>query len=379
MSKNSINARCSLTQRGALIMGAGLVFVLIGLSRGDGVLSALGLAAFILLSVAYFLAKNNNKGMLVKCQAAHQVYAGNRFPVRVTIENHRRFVDAFTIQVTIFLPGSGECKLAAPWIAANSAADVDAFFPLEKRGHSRTLPITLRSAFPLGLWESVNSLEVAHELIVYPRPLRMASLQLTGMLHDATPSAGSTFGTMHGEIRGLRPWRAGDSFKMIHAAASARSFARGAGLIVAEADPPGFYPKKIAVLFHSYASDRAMIRPEHFEKALSMACGSLRYLLAQAIPTEWVADFDGWLTHQCDNRLQLAGILELLAGAKRSKHTELHELTRACAMIDSDATLLIISDMPISLWQHAVPQRTIKPVIIPVTAIGGNHLTKKSA
>jgi hypothetical protein len=48
-------------------------------------------------------------------------------------------------------------------------------------------------------------------------------------------------------------------------------------------------------------------------------------------------------------------------------------------MIDSDATLLIISDMPISLWQHAVPQRTIKPVIIPVTAIGGNHLTKKSA
>ena len=360
-------------------MGAGLVFVVIGLSRGDGVLSALGLAAIVLLGIAYIVSKNNNKGVQIKCQAAHQVYAGNRFPVRVTIENHRRFMDAFAIQVTISLPGASECKLAAPWIAANSAADVDAFFPLEKRGHSRMLPVTLRSTFPLGLWESVNALEIAHELIVYPRPLRMASLTLTGVLHDATPSAGSTFGTMHGEIRGLRPWRAGDSFKMIHAAASARSFARGAGLIVAEADPPGFYPKKIAVLFHSYAADRAMIRPEHFEKALSMGCGTLRYLLGQAIPTVWVADFDGWLEHQCDNRAQLAGILSLLAGAQRSKHTELHELTRACSMIDADATLLIISDMPTQLWQHAVPQRTIKPLIVPITVSSSNFLTKKSA
>ncbi len=359
------------------------MFIVIGLSRGDGVLAALGVAALVLLGVSFFLARNNSKGMEVRCQAAHQVYAGNRFPVRVTIENHRRFLDAFAIQVTIFLPGAGECKITAPWIAANSAADVDSLFPLEKRGHALTLPVILRSSFPLGLWESVNSLEVVHELIVYPRPLRMASLLLTGMLHDATPSAGSTFGTMNGEIRGLRPWRAGDSPKMIHAAASARSFARGAGLMVAEADPPGFYPKKIAVLFHSYASDRAMIRPEYFEKALSMASGSLRYLLGQAIPTVWVADFGGWLEHQCDNRLQLAGILERLAGAQRAMHTELHDLTRACSLIDADATLLIISDMPPSLWQHAIPQRVIKPLIVPVATnariVGSNILTKKSA
>lgn len=352
------------TQRGVIWSGIAFVLLGVGLASSNGLVAAFGLVVLLLLAVCALWGKRNLQACRVTCQSATSCYADTRFPVRITVENPRRFLDAFALQLVISLPGTSRCEVLAPWIAAGSAADVDTLFQLSKRGHTRELPALIESDFPLGLWKHSRAILLENELSIYPKPLIARNLALSGVLRDARPSAGATFGAQDGEIRGLRPWRAGDSLKRIHPAASARSFARGSGLVVAEADPPGFYPRLVTILFHSYASDRAIIRPEMFERALSYVCGTLRTLVSQGTPVSVLADFDGWVEHRCENRQQLSQVLHRLARVQRCAGTELHDLVRAQSLADADATLLLISDMPVSLWQHAVVKRRVASVIL---------------
>lgn len=364
IARDESKTKTFFTQRGVIWSGMALVMIGIGLAGGNGLLGSLGIIALILLALCACWGRLNVRHCRVSCQAASSCFADTRFPVRLCVENPRRFLDAFALELVISLPGLRRSDILAPWIAAGSTAEVDTLFVLPRRAYVRDIPALIESDFPLGLWKHSRPVLLGKSLSVYPKPLISRHLALSGVLRDARPSAGATFGAQEGEIRGLRPWRAGDSLKRIHPAASARSFARGSGLVVAEADPPGFYPRLVTIVFHSYASDRAIIRPELFERALSYVCGTLRTLVNQGTPVSLLADFDGWTEHRCENRQQLSQILERLARVQRSAGTELHDLQRAQLFADDDATLLLVSDMPAALWSHAVIKRHVPSVIL---------------
>lgn len=362
---HNASPRSEMTLRGALLLAAAMLALVIGIARTDGTLAAIGLLALLLVPFCAWWGKRNLRGLQLNAQAATHSYAGQAFPVRLQLS--RAAGSAQQISVRIELPGQSSHTCEFDSVSADAAAMLDDVFSLPQRGDRKELPYRLESGFPLGLWKHSDSGAMAHALCVYPRPLVSRQLTIPGLWRDATAVAGATYGTMAGEIRGLRPWRAGDSLKRVHPAASVRAYARGTGLIVAETDPPGFFPRHVTVLFHSYAGDRAIIRPEMFERALGYLCGTLRTLWQQSIPATLVADFDGWLEYPCRSRKDLAAILARLARVKRQAGTERHELQRAQLSLDADSSLIMLSDMPVADWRPALIRRAVPTVVVPVT------------
>ncbi len=356
--------RGSLQARGAVIGATGLVLLVAGLWRIDGVLAALGLAAWCLLGLAFVLGRANLAKLAGRLDAPEKVTAGAIFPLRLTLENPRGFLDAFGVSFEIEFPGKARAGGRAAWIAAGSAADLDLRVAVPERGAVEVHPLRLESVFPLGLFRFRRTGDASHPLLVFPRPVVPRALRAPGVLMDASPVEGASAGEAPGEPRGLRPVRPGDPARRIHWPATLRAHAAGAPPLVREADPPGFHPRGCVVLFHSFGADGGLIRPDRFERAISLAAGTLRHLHGLGVPALLAADFDGWKEHPAATRAQLAHCQEVLARARRAAGTEAHDLQSAAAKVGDDSSLIVISDMPAKAWRGALPKRVLPPVAL---------------
>ena len=356
----------AIQPRGAVLGGLAIAFLAAGLWRVDGVLAALGMATGCLLGLAWLLARSHAAGLEVALQGPEKVTAGTMFPVVVTVANRQRVTDSFALRVGLELAGKIRATGRAAWIPAGSAVDLELRLAVEERTRVETQRVRLVSDFPLGLFELRRTLEVARPLSVLPRPRLPGGLVFAGGWLDDAHADACAAGEAPGEIRGLRPWRAGDAPGRILWPASLRSMARGAGMMVRESDPPGLRPERCAVVFHSYGGDGGLIRPDHFEMALKLAAGTLRHLHEQGIAARWIADFDGWKAHPARTRAQLAACLETMARAIREKGSEAHDLQAALAEIAPQEGLVVISDMPVESWRAALPARKQAPFLVEI-------------
>jgi len=356
--------KLSVLPRGAVFGGLAVALVIAGLWRVDGVLAALGVAMGCLLGLAWVLARLNPRGLEVILDGPAKVQAGVVSPWVLSLVNHRRWLDAFALRMEAHLAGKTRAGGTAAWVSAGSAADLEMRISIPERAWLATQEMHLISDFPFGFFEVERTFSVVHPICVTPRPIVPRGMAFAGGRMDAADAIVAAAGEAPGEIRGLRPWRAGDSPRRILWPASLRSMARGAGMVVRECDPPGFRPMKCAVVFHSFGTDGGLIRPDRFEKALSLAAGSLRHLQSQGMPARWIADFNDWKPLPAGTRLQLAACMENMARAARAAGTEAHDLQAALHEIGEDEGLIVISDMPSAIWRAAMPMRK-QPAFLP--------------
>ena len=327
-----------------------------GLWRIDGVLASLGLAAWCLLALSWWMARTNPAAITAEFHGPEKVAAGTIFPLVLTLGNRRRIMDAFSIRVDIHLAGQTRLAGRASWVAAGSAADLRWRVTIPERAAIESQRLRLVSEFPFGFFEAERVLEVPCPMLVLPKAILPRGLRFSGALTDAAQSAGTTAGESPGEPRGLREWRPGDSSRRILWPATLRSLARGAGMLVRETDPPGFFPRRCAVVFHSFGANGGLIRPDRFERALSLTAGTLRHLRAIGMPARLIADFDHWKSRHANTSGQVARCMEQLARATRAADTEAHDLMNALATVPADEGLIVISDMPPESWHRLLPR-----------------------
>jgi len=350
--------------RGAVTSGLGVTLLAAGLWRVDGALAALGLALCLLMAAGWLLGRLNLTNLTGSLEAPPGVPAGGVFPAVLTLRNRRRWWDAFALGLELELPGKARATGYARWVPSGSAADLELRVAVPRRAHVLAHPVRLTSAFPLGMFQHRRVLVAEHEILVFPRPITPAGLRAMGVLMDAAPLSGAAAGEAMGEPCGLRLWRPGDAMRRIDWPASVRSWSHGTGLVVREADPPGFHPRRCLLLFHSFGADGSLIRPERFEHALSLAAGVIRQFHQLGIPVRLVADFDGWTEHPATNRAQLAACQEVLAKAVRARGTEAHDLHAAAARVRDDEVLVALSDMPVAAWRDTLPKPRL-PALTP--------------
>ena len=120
--------------------------------------------------------------------------------------------------------------------------------------------------------------------------------------------------------------------------------------MVREFDPPGTHPRRLLVLFHSHGADGALIRPDRFERAISLLWGALSWIQSRGLEVEWMADFDEWIPHRIDDRRDLGRTGIQLAGVRRARGTERHELLARLDEIPEETMVVIVSDMPARGW-----------------------------
>ena len=377
---SSIEGECTVgririgsTWRGVILGGLGFSLIVTGMWRVDGVMAAMGIAVAALFGVAFVLGWMNLRSLALAYSGPKRVDAGKCFTGNLTLTNGNGFLDSLWIEFGADLMGEATVSGKAFWIAESSIVEVEGRPVLRTRGLRSEHRGWVRSGFPLGLMSFSKSLPVNAEIGVLPKPNVPRALTLRGYLLDGSSLAGSKYFGGIGEWRGLRERRGGDGLRRIAWAASLRSEAAGGAILVREDVPPGSQAEGCLVVFHSYGGAGDLIRPDRFEKALSLLCGALGSLVGYGMPVRWIADFNGWEEGVLTTRRHLAGVRESLLSVKRASGTEAHDLIAALGRAREQECVVVISDMPRSGWEGFVPDLVIAPVLVDIREYDGSR------
>lgn len=361
------------TWRGVILGGLGFSLFAVGMWRVDGIMAAMGLAVAALFGVTFVLGRMNLRPLALSLCAPSRVEAGKGFAGKLALTNGSGFTDSLWIEFGVDLIGEAVVSGKVFWIAGGSVAEVEGRPVLRTRGLRNEQRGWVRSGFPLGLMTFSKKLTVEAEIGVLPKPIVPRALALRGYLLDGAPLGGSKHFGGIGEWKGLRERRGGDGLRRIAWAASLRSEAAGGAILVREDEPPGSQAEGCLIVFHSYGGAGDLIRPDRFEKALSLFCGALGNLVGFGMPVRWIADFDGWEEGVVKTRRQLASIRERLMTVKRASGTEAHDLIAALGRAYDHECVVVVSDMPRSGWEGFVPDAAITPVVVDIREYDGSR------
>ena len=349
--------------KGNILAGGSLALVAGGLLGVDGLMIALGLAGFAALGLAWALSKWSVRDIAVSVDAPAAGEAGDRMRIRVLVTNRRRWLDLFGGRFTLVFPGGALIRFGSSWVVAGTSAEANLKVVLATRG-AGTVIAKYVSSFPFGLFKTEVKVSTGHEMVVVPRPVTPVELLTGGGAQEVDSQHAMVRVGDSGDLKGLRDYRAGDRGNSLAWPASARSLGRGGGLVVKELDPPGFNPRRVVVLFHSYASDNSLIRPDRFERSLGLLLGALSYFQGRGIQVTLLADFEEWIPLPVVNRLNLAGVGKRLARVRRNRGTELHEVQARLCDISRYDGIIVISDMELSSWEDRLGLgKDIKPKV----------------
>jgi len=360
-----------------VLAGLGCALFVVGMWRVDGVMAALGLAVGGLFFMAWLLGRENLKALVLDYRGPRRVEAGKGFTGRLAITNGRRVLDGFRIGFGVSLPGGKVFSGKVHWLESTGRAEISQRISFEARGYHESHNGWVESGFPLGLMRFRKEQKVAAEIGILPAIKVPREMTLSGFLLDGPPLGGSRYLGGIGEWKGLREWRGGDSVRRIAWAASMRSEAAGGGLLVREDEPPGSQAEGCLVVFHSYGGDGHLIRPDRFEKAISLMSGALGALQGWGMPVRWVSDFNGWREMEVKTRRQLALSRESLMLATRAAWTEAHDLRSALATVRDGECVVVISDMPVAAWVVIMPKTVLPPVPVEVSNYDGSSRLRK--
>lgn len=366
MTKEKI--RVGWTRFGVVFAGVGLVFFGVGMWRVDGVMAAMGLAAWVLLGLVWWVGVRNLKGLSLVYRGPRRVEVAKGFDAKLELHCGARLLDGFCLDFGVGLMDEKELCGRVLWLGSNSSATVLRWVTLKHRGLKHEQSAWIRSVFPLGLLAFRSEMRIPAEIGVVPFGRVPRELGFSGFLLEGVPLGGSKQLGGIGEWKGLREWRNGDAVRKIAWAASMRSQASGGGLLVIHEEPPGSKAETCVMVFHSYGTDRNLIRPDRFERAVSLLCGAVANLLGSGIPVRILADFWEWEPMEVNSRRGLALLKEGLMLVKRASWTEAHDLLEIFAQVKSGECLVILSDMPMSSWEALVPRTALNPVVVDIIA-----------
>ena len=361
------------------VFGGCLPFVL-GFIFADGVLLVVSLLSLVLLFLARCMGRVNLRKMELEVEMPHRVYAGREFELTLYLDNRKTYAGSFFLSVGLAVLHQVYLEAKTSWVAAGGSGKLSRRVKIPLRGSTTQMKLTLTSLFPLRLYhhEMLDVLPCA--CVVYPRLIIPHEIRNRGSLNDSDPQQGLQLGEAMGELRGIRGWQPGDATKRIHWPASARSLARGQDLRVREYDPPGHTPQNCCVIFHSHAVHGEVYRHDRFERACSLAAGTLNYLFNRRVKAQFTADFLAWQQMECGTRAEYIELLAILAEARRSLGTSVDALQEKLDVLTEQFDqVVLISDISPDAWSETLvlPENAL---VIDIRQIrfGRTHFAKAS-
>jgi uncharacterized protein (DUF58 family) len=176
-------------------------------------------AAFLsFLGVSGFFGKSNISRVAVVLTAPDEIYANTPFPLRVRLENRRRYLPSFLIQVRI----DGE-ELLFPYVGAKDAEEKQLTTALERRGRNLINAVHVCSVFPFNFFIRCRKSETPLEMIVFPEPKKCEVFDPSAHARRERGELASGRIGSEGDLVSLRNYAHGDPMKYIHWKASAKT------------------------------------------------------------------------------------------------------------------------------------------------------------
>lgn len=212
---------------GWLVLGLALFFFAAATNTLAGWLYVISGVMLALAAIAAIGAARSLRGMQVKRYPIQPVSAGEAIAIELAIENTTtRPKTLIQVQDTLPYVLGKPVQRAIDTIPANSAYVWQYEQPTSRRGVYRWQTVQLRTAAPLGLVWCRRDHAVLAKAVVYPTVLPLTQCPIVDQMGRDTSrsvqSLHSAYGATEGITRTLRPYRWGDSTRLIHWRTSAR-------------------------------------------------------------------------------------------------------------------------------------------------------------
>ncbi|MCC6646987.1 MAG: DUF58 domain-containing protein [Polyangiaceae bacterium] len=266
------------------------------------------------------------RGVRLEITGPRRVAVGEEARVTVTVRNDGPRAASSILVRGPWLPWDGVWTRRAagvPLVEPGASARVELGVRLSSRGAHVISPVSARSIVPLGLAFGPRLLGAPLRLLVVPRVARVASLRWTererlrrGDRPDARAASDAR------ELTGVRPYRAGDPVRDLHA----RTWARVGEPVVREyREAP---PARVALLLDTHAPRS----PGELEAAVSLTAGVAARLLAGGASVEALLVGDAVHGGDPARRLEtLDAVLDVLALADAGRAIDPDAALRALA------------------------------------------------
>jgi uncharacterized protein (DUF58 family) len=262
----------------------------------------------------------------VSWSAPAHIYAGDPFSVEVQLDNRNRVLNACALRIS----GGSSAVRRINRLAPGQRTDMLVRQSLPARGRQPLAPLTLRTAFPFGLFETYVINESRQDVLVYPHIGRIHDEALVRHLGgDSRWLLSLRRRDPQGEFHSLREYKHGDNPRHIHWPTSARlrklfvrEFERqqmmSVLLVLDAAMPPGL------------SEEEQQARRERLEKAISFSASLAERLARQNVFFAFASFCPELVTLPYDTGQEhLYALLEALALAEPSAEHGLGELAQA--------------------------------------------------
>ncbi|PLZ88200.1 DUF58 domain-containing protein [Fischerella thermalis CCMEE 5196] len=216
------------TYSGWVLAGIAICFFGAAINTMAGWLYVISGVSFALLGIAAVLPPRSLFNLVVKRHPISPVTAGNDLKVELDILNPTK-KPVNLLQVADLLPfilGKTQQQAIETILPQNTYRWVY-YYPTQRRGIYRWETVELASGAPLGLFWCRRQRECTARAIVYPPVLNLVSCPLIDRIGQEDSRKGDPRGlpwqtANEGLVRSLRPYRIGDSMRLIHWRSSAR-------------------------------------------------------------------------------------------------------------------------------------------------------------
>ncbi len=216
--KTSQTSGLRITKAGALYVGVTLLLGFAAVNTGNNLLFLIVAALLAFMAVSGLCGWQNIKGLHAVMELSDELYAGRESFVTVRLENRKRYIPSFLLDLTINGGGSASFFML-PRLGNDSE-----LLPLtiSRRGLQAPIPAKLESPFPVNFFVRWTGVPVCSNCVVFPEPLPCDVSELKEILRLQGGVNPQRKGT-DGDLARIFDYTGAEPLKMIHWRLSARS------------------------------------------------------------------------------------------------------------------------------------------------------------
>jgi len=211
---------------GGLLIGLSIFFFGSATNTMAGWLYVISGISFALLAIAAILPQRALLSLKIRRETIPPVSVGDDLTLELTIENSTNKAKTLIQFQDLLPPNLGKSATVIELLPPHQSRQWVTYIPTQKRGIYHWMGVQLRTATPLGLFWCSREQEAPATAIVYPLVLPLATCPIIDeMGQDYNPNVyeNRQFQMANeGITRTLRPYRYGDSTRLIHWRSSAR-------------------------------------------------------------------------------------------------------------------------------------------------------------
>lgn len=257
-----------LTNEGMVWLGASLLLGMVGWFKSINLVLILAYMMAVLLCLNGLLVRAQIRRIIAAREARPPAYAGESAAVRIVVRNTGR--RSATVNVIDCVEGDQMCWFVCH-LEPGAIATCTAQRVLTSRGQF-TSSLSVSSTYPMGLIHAARVAGSESDLVVLPAPGEADAGALREWLLRQAGGDGRSrrvlrrVTTDQADVRGVRPYRSGDSIRGIHW----RSSARRGELMVREYDAAPS-PELVLVVEPWLPKEPSSFERDNLEAALSLA------------------------------------------------------------------------------------------------------------